>query len=92
MREPLRAPRALARRMSARAPSPDDTREDLYEHARALQSALAEKEAIIARIKAYIAPWKTDKRMRIMGEIFLREIDRIEKEEAERSASGGRGT
>lgn len=78
--------------MSARAPSPNDTRESLYEQARALHLALAEKEAVIARIKAYVAPWKTDKRMRIMGGIFLREIDSIEKEEAERTAKGERGT
>lgn len=45
-----------------------------------------EKKAVIERIKAYVEPWKRDRRMRVMGEILLGEIARIEKEEAERAA------
>lgn len=45
-----------------------------------------EKKAVIERIKAYMEPWKRDRRMRVMGEILLGEIARIEKEEAERAA------
>jgi hypothetical protein len=49
-----------------------------------------EKVAVIERIKAYIAPWMTDKRMKIMGQIMLREIERYEKEEAEKTERDGR--
>lgn len=45
-----------------------------------------EKKAVVERIKAYVEPWKRDRRMRVMGEILLGEIARIEKEEAERAA------
>jgi hypothetical protein len=52
------------------------------------QALAAEKEAVIARIKAYLEPWQRDKRMKVMGEILMREIERIEQEEAEKTARG----
>lgn len=51
---------------------------------RALRAALAQKQAVIDRIKAHVGLWKQDKRMRIMGEILLADIERIEREEAAR--------
>ena len=53
------------------------------------RTKLEEKEAVIARIKAYITPWLSDKRMRISGEIILREIERIEREESETTRGEG---
>lgn len=50
-----------------------------------LRAALAEKTAVVQRIKEYVGVWTQDKRMRVMGEIVLREIERIEREEAARS-------
>lgn len=73
------------------APRPDDPPESLYRQARALYEQREEKAAVIARIKQYVEPWKNDKRMRIMGQIFLREIERIETEEAEKTQREGRG-
>lgn len=49
-----------------------------------------EKRAVIERIKRHIGIWEEDKRMRIFGRLLLREIDRIETEEAERTLSQGR--
>lgn len=72
-----------------RAPDPHDTSERLDEQARALHAALEEKEAVLTRIKQHVAVWLQDKRMRIAGEILLRDIERIENEE--RSARERRG-
>lgn len=44
-----------------------------------------EHEAVIRRIKEHIGLWKHDKRLKIAGEILLRDIERIEKEERERA-------
>jgi len=68
--------------------APPDARDHpdvLLAKARALHALAQEKAAVIERIKAYLEPWKNDKRMRVMGEILLKEIARVEQEEAERS-------
>ena len=52
---------------------------------RALRAKVEEQRLVIARIRKYFEPWLHDKRMKVSGEIVLREIDRIEKEEAERA-------
>lgn len=54
------------------------------------RALLEEKKAVIERIKQYVEPWKTDKRLRVLRDMFLREIGRIEKEEAERTQREGR--
>lgn len=54
------------------------------------EQLLAEKIAVIARIRQYAEVMTTDKRMKVLGQILLREIERIEKEEAERTARGER--
>lgn len=46
----------------------------------------AEKGAVVHRIKSYIGVMRQDKRMRTMAEILLREIERIEQEEAAKTA------
>lgn len=58
---------------------------------RALRAKVDEQRAVIERIKRYFQPWLQDKRMRISGEIVLREIARIEAEEAAKAGkpSGG---
>lgn len=66
------------------APDASDPPEVLLEKARAFYIEAQEKAAVIERIKAYVAPWRTDKRMKVMGEILLREIERAETEEAAR--------
>lgn len=77
--------------MTLPVPHPDDPREALYEKAVALRAACEERDAVVARIKAYLAPWARDKRMKVMGEILLKEIGRIEQEEARRTRDGARG-
>lgn len=52
---------------------------------RALKAQVEAQRAVIARIRKYFEPWLHDRRMRISGEIVLREIDRIEKEELEKA-------
>lgn len=49
-----------------------------------------EARAIVARIKEHIGLWTLDKRLRIAGEIILRDIQRFEAEEAERTERGER--
>lgn len=39
---------------------------------------------VVERIKEYVGVWTTDKRMRVAGEVVLREIARIKKEEGTR--------
>ena len=51
---------------------------------------VAELEAVVQRVKSYISVMTHDKRMRVMADILLREIDRIEEEEAAKTARGGR--
>jgi hypothetical protein len=60
---------------------------DTLEH---LRAQLDEKRAVIARIREYCTVMTTDRRMRVMGSILLGEIDRIEREEAERTRVTGR--
>lgn len=55
-----------------------------------LAAKLAEKEAVIARVKAYLEVGLQDKRMRIWTKILLDEVARIEREEREKTQSGGR--
>lgn len=56
------------------------------------RAELEEKKAVIERIRAHIALWKGDKRLRIAGEILLRDIQRFEQEEAEKTQRGDRGS
>lgn len=70
--------------MEPAPPDPNDAPDALYRHARLLYARYEEKRRVIARIREYVEPWRRDKRMKVMGEILLREIDRIEREEAER--------
>ncbi|HUR69495.1 MAG TPA: hypothetical protein VM370_09640 [Candidatus Thermoplasmatota archaeon] len=49
------------------------------------RSLADERAAVIARIKGYVGLWQHDRRMKVMGEILLGEIARIEKDEADRS-------
>jgi hypothetical protein len=72
-------------------PSPNDSAESLYQQASRLYEQLEEQKAIMARIKAYIGLWKTDKRMKILGRILLDEFQRIENEEGEKTQQEGRG-
>lgn len=72
-------------------PDPHDPPERMYEQARLYYEKYQEARAVIEGIKAHVEPWKNDKRMKIMGEILLGHIARIEKEEAERTQKGGRG-
>ncbi len=60
----------------------------MYEKTRQLETKLEERKAVIERIRAHIALWKGDKRLRIAGEILLRDIERFEREEAEKTRSG----
>ena len=55
-----------------------------------LAAALAEKEAVLTRIKEHFGVWTRDRRMRIMGEMILRDIERFEREEAEKTRRGDR--
>ena len=71
-------------------PSPIDPPAALYEQARALHAENEELRAVIERIKEYIAVMKQDKRMRVMAQILLDHVARIEKEEAERTQREGR--
>lgn len=77
--------------MDLPSPAPDDAPEALYAQARELRARYEEKKAVIARIKQYVEPWKRDKRMKILGEMLLREIQRIEDEEARKTQREGRG-
>ena len=77
--------------MPSPPPDPSDPPERLDERARRLHERTLELEAVIARIREYVEPWKRDKRMKILGEMLLREIDRIEAEEAARTQREGRG-
>jgi hypothetical protein len=74
--------------MESEPPRPDDPPAKLYERALALHAKCEEQAAVIERIKAYIRPMETDKRMRIFGGMLLREIERAQKEEAERTRQG----
>lgn len=66
-------------------PSPEDPPERLYAQARALYEACQAKDAVIQGVKAYVGPWMTDKRMKILGGMLLREIERLEKAAAGRA-------
>jgi len=52
-----------------------------------VEAKLREKEAVIARIKAYLEVGLQDKRMRIWCKILLDEIARIEREEEAKARS-----
>lgn len=54
------------------------------------EERLAEKIAVIARLRSYLAVMQQDKRMRVMANILLGEIDRAEREEAARTERGER--
>lgn len=60
-----------------RRPEPTDPPASLYEQARI-------QHAVIERIKQHVGLWKSDKRLRIAGEILLRDIETFEREEAAR--------
>lgn len=47
-----------------------------------------EHEAVVARIKSYVGLWLQDRRMKVSGEILLKEIARYEREEAEKRRRG----
>ena len=76
--------------MPTSPPRKDDARDPLDEQARSWRAKHDEARAVVERIKRYVEPWMNDKRMRIMGGILLREIERVEKEEAEKTARGER--
>lgn len=50
-----------------------------------LARALAEKEAVLRRLREYFGVMQRDKRMKVMGEILMRELARIEEEEREKA-------
>lgn len=54
------------------------------------EELLAEKDTVIARIKAYVQVGMQDKRMAVASRIVLDAIARIEREEAQRTAEGAR--
>lgn len=72
-------------------PSPHDPPERLHAHLRELPSAHEELRAVVARIKEYVGVTGQDERMRGMAGILLGHIDRLEKEDAEKTRSGARG-
>lgn len=71
--------------MALPPPDPDDPPERLLAYARALHEAYEARGAVIEGMRAYVRPWMKDKRMHILGEMFLREIDRLEKAADERT-------
>lgn len=61
--------------MTLAPPRPDDPPERLYEHAR-------RGYEVVQGIKAYVGVMRSDKRMRVMADILLREVERLEREAA----------
>jgi len=73
------------------APKPDDSPEALYQLACDLYDAYHEKVAVLEALRAHVALWKDDRRMKVMAEILLDDIARLEAAEATRTAAEGRG-
>lgn len=59
----------------------------MADDAEALRRAEAERDelaAVLERVKQHIGLWRNDRRLRIAGEILLRDIARFEDEERAR--------
>ena len=57
---------------------------------RALRAELDAQKAVLARVKQYVSFWLQDRRMKVSGEILLKEIARYEREESERATRDAR--
>ena len=69
-------------------PDLHDSHDTLLQKARFFHAKHEEKKAVIARIKGYFEPWKTDTRLKIMASHLLRDIEKFEREEAEMTNRG----
>lgn len=66
--------------MDPAPPDPGDPPERLYEQARFWYERSQQQKRAFEKVKAYIGLWRNDKRLKVAGEILLREIERIERE------------